>query len=237
LYGLRDEDFELNLRSGVTLALRRRGTARVGDIDIALEVLVQDVYQLREQPSDRPKFMIDVGAHIGLVCIPWLAERPDRSLLALEPDGRNFQRLCTNLDRNGLPVAFAANVALTAADAWRFLRADRRNVGVRVIRDSPGQETASQAIECWSCTTLLSRVPHDGLVLTKLDCEGTEKELARTPDFDRVLRLSDTVVIEEHGVPTTTLSQKVAAAGLTPRVLARVFRPCEGYFRILRADR
>jgi len=47
-------------------------------------------------------YLIDIGANVGTVCIPFVREQVFRRALAFEPEPRNFAYLKRNIDQNGL---------------------------------------------------------------------------------------------------------------------------------------
>lgn len=238
LFGLRDESFELELRSGVRLRVRPRGDARVGDVDIALEVLVADAYDLQAVPMARCDFLVDVGAHAGFVFIPWIMAARARSGVALEPDDDNYEALQHNLTLNLLPLHLARNVALSRSDGYCTLVRDPTNIGVRRILTTVENPNAIDLTECWSCATLGCAIPEQKVVLMKLDCEGTEVELTQTPGFQRLLERTSCVVLEQHGQRgRDPLYRALAHAGLTPCVLSDALRPGEGYYSVIRGHR
>ncbi|HVD04254.1 MAG TPA: FkbM family methyltransferase [Candidatus Dormibacteraeota bacterium] len=103
-------------RAGVTLRVPNRPLSRYPPI----EVLVDDVYRLRDLSWDdpfAPRAVVDVGAHVGsFTCA--LAERlPGASFTCVEPLPSTLAWLRANLARNGLAgKAAVVPAAVAAAD-------------------------------------------------------------------------------------------------------------------------
>ncbi len=57
---------------------------------------------LRKNKLDAPNMMIDIGAHIGTICIPATKRGLVQKAIAVEPDPRNFELLKVNVFLNGL---------------------------------------------------------------------------------------------------------------------------------------
>jgi len=52
--------------------------------------------------SSNEGYLIDIGANVGTVCIPFVREQVFRRALAFEPEPHNFSYLKRNIDQNGL---------------------------------------------------------------------------------------------------------------------------------------
>src|SRR3954466_6049109 len=52
--------------------------------------------------SSNEGYLIDIGANVGTVCIPFVRENVFRRALAFEPEPRTFAYLKRNVDQNGV---------------------------------------------------------------------------------------------------------------------------------------
>ena len=68
--------------------------------DFAKLELVFDI--LRKNTLQAPNTMVDIGAHIGTICIPATKRGLVQKAIAVEPDPRNFELLQVNVFLNGL---------------------------------------------------------------------------------------------------------------------------------------
>jgi FkbM family methyltransferase len=139
--------------------------------------------------------LIDVGANIGLVAIPVL-ERSAASCVAFEPEPRNHQLLCRNLERHGLqPRVQTHALALDAHNG---------TVALALCADNSGDHRLvhAQAPEGWPCIGVRAARLDDLLegrtlerpIVMKLDCQGAEARVLR--GAARTLEQVDHLVVE-----------------------------------------
>jgi FkbM family methyltransferase len=126
--------------------------------------------------------VLDVGGHVGAFA-SWVATRaPDATIVAFEPESRNFTDLAANVDRNGLSSRIElVNAAVAPAAGTRVL-----NVPVERNCSSFADVASSAAIEV-SCIRLqpyLRHPVHGAADLLKLDCEGAEWEILASLERD-----------------------------------------------------
>jgi FkbM family methyltransferase len=130
------------------------------------------------RPGD---ILIDVGANIGAISIP-LAVRNSVKVIAFEPDPSNFDRLCYNVQLNGLtdfeciPAAVGHNGTLTLwINRWNF----GLNSEHRWKKASSSIEVRSIAL--WDAIKEASLIE---IAALKIDIEGAEDQ-ALIPFFDK----------------------------------------------------
>lgn len=121
-----------------------------------------------------PRFMIDAGAHIGLASV-FLARRyPQATIVAIEPEQRNYELLCRNVRNlpNVRPVRAALwshhttlRIANPGAETWAF----------RVADGNRGEVVPTVTVE--DVTTMFGA---DRIDVLKLDIEGAEREVLST---------------------------------------------------------
>lgn len=106
-----------------------------GVIDKALHVAVAAG---KLAPRSRG-FVLDIGANVGTVCIPLVAEGRFAGALAVEPEAGNHRQLVRNLQRNGVDGRVRAfNCALSSTTGTATLELSRNSGDHRVrMRATP----------------------------------------------------------------------------------------------------
>ena len=80
-----------------SIAVMRPGSA---DQFIAREILLWNIYRIRDSEIKEDDVVLDVGAHIGLFTLFVHRLVPKGRILAIEPDPDNFHMLKENIARN-----------------------------------------------------------------------------------------------------------------------------------------
>lgn len=162
-----------------TIALRR-GTS---DLATCRQVFGGNEYNLRRLARwdeiltlyariDRP-LILDLGANIGLATLYFAKNWPKAHIVAVEPDGANFQVMHANLD--GLPNVKLVNAAAASEDgAVEIINPDDSAWALRTAKvDSIGP----RSIPALSVKHLTDLVPDATPFIAKIDIEGFEDDL------------------------------------------------------------
>lgn len=165
--------------------------------------VLHDEYDLAGTRSDG--VMLDVGAHIGSVCIAFLVDNPEAHAVAVEPLPENIEVLRQNAEAAGV----AARLRIIAAavgqpgipttirygpDVHRYIGNIGSAEGPTLIVPTVGlSELADEvAVLPW-----LDGAPRP-IALLKVDCEGGEWDLFRYADRRDLDRIP-VIVGEYHG--------------------------------------
>lgn len=168
------------------------------DDDTFKEVIIDEIYS-GISDGDSFKYVIDLGANIGLASRYFASKHPDCVLFAVEPDDANFALL----DKNVMRLKAAGRVTVRRAAVW-----DRDTVlglgaapcgtqfnAIRVTDQFDGE--AQDAIEGRAMGTLIAESGFPWVDLLKIDVEGAEERLFRG-DVSW-LRAVQTIAVEFHG--------------------------------------
>ena len=176
-----------------------------------------------EPPSVRaPKWIVDLGANIGLSSVWFAARFPDSRVLSVEPDAGNFELLVEN-------TSGYFNVTAVRAAVWAHCgRVELADPGggpdsYRVA--TPGvpvsAQQPSELVNALDVPTLMADHAIDRIDILKVDIEGSEREVfAASSDWiDRV----DSVAIELHDrfKPGCSRAFFSALAGAFPNEMTR----------------
>ncbi len=162
------------------------------DLMVFKEVAIDRGYDL--QFVDKPSFIIDAGANVGMASM-WFARRhPQADVVALEPDTGNFEMLKKNTARfpNVTPLAKALwteETELTLEDPgsgdWGLVATSGHSYGA-----------ARSQVQATSVPALLEQFGHDEVDLLKVDIEGGEVELLA--DCDEWIHKVKYLLVETH---------------------------------------
>jgi FkbM family methyltransferase len=165
---------------------------RLGTSDFCAykDVLVSGEKQYDPVASDFiPRVIVDAGAHIGMASIGFALRYPGATIIAVEPEPKNFAALLRNVAsyKNIVPVKAAlwkqdGQVCLGASDVHpkgAFQIMEHGQIQVRAI----------------TVRTLMRDFRVPSIDLFKLDIEGAEKEVFETCDWIESVRI---IAIELH---------------------------------------
>lgn len=181
----------------VTLAYRE-GTSDLATIASTFNLWgdQNDEYGLAGIRSDG--LMVDVGAHIGSVCIAFLIDNPDARAVAIEPLPENVAMIRDNARRAGVADRLTVLWAAIGTDTVRYGHDDHEFIGN--IGGANGRPIAV-------ARTTLSGLGEPIDVL-KIDCEGCEWAALSDPAVPSI-RL---IVGEWHTAPVSRLYQALGAS-------------------------
>jgi FkbM family methyltransferase len=196
LYGLQDSR-DISARP-VKLAPRglqhpiscRPGTS---DMWVCWQIFVERMYNCLGD-LESVDLIIDCGANTGFSSAWFLSRFPRATLLAVEPDRRNFALLKANLEPYGTR-AIAIHGAVWST-RQRLTIADPSAAAFAIQVRAPA-ETEAGEIQAYTIPDLLEIAGTDRGGILKLDIEGAEAELFRDPPS--WLAKFDNIAIELHG--------------------------------------
>lgn len=164
------------------------------DFNVFRQIFLADEYG-HVQLSRDAKLVVDCGANVGYSAAYFLTKCPNAHVIAVEPDGRNFELLKQNLD------AYDGRTTLIFAGIWSH------QTQLKVIRQNSG-EWATQVVECKEdeqgdldavdIQTLLCASDYSTIDVMKIDIEGAESELF-SRNYEGWIDRVNTFVIELHG--------------------------------------
>jgi FkbM family methyltransferase len=166
----------------------RAGTS---DIDVLRQLIVHE--ELSFPLSEKPSFIIDAGANIGLASVYFANRFPRTRILAIEVDASNFAVLETN-------TRYYKNVIPIQKALWNkpgYVRITNPNDAPWAYRVVEADSADSGAIASTSVKAILEEFRPPEISLLKLDIEGAEKEVFEG-DFSDWLKYTRAVAVELH---------------------------------------
>lgn len=169
------------------------------------EVLLRKEYTI---PVDfTPKTIIDGGANIGLTSIFFANKYPEASIVAIEPDGGNFNLLRENT--SNYPQIKLRRSAVWGHNAHlKVFDPGRGDNSYRVEETSQDDPTAFTAV---GIADIMREQNWPVIDILKLDVEGAEKELFTT-GYGAWLPRTRVLIVETHDRYIKGTSKAVFAA-------------------------
>jgi len=180
------------------------------DSEIINEVLKDDVYEFKIwKPSRNPKFIIDVGSHIGTFSLMAANMYPKAQILSFELLRENYEISLMNLQPfSNIKVFNKAVIGEQIPEGvWK---SDRTYNSKPVFKDANPAECLGprvdysgsfkkQKLDCINFEEVFRDFNIDYIDYLKIDCEGGEYEifpfLSKSKLIDKVLNLA----VELHG--------------------------------------
>jgi FkbM family methyltransferase len=170
------------------------------DLPVFDQVFLRKEYAFKASP---PKVVVDAGANIGLASVLFASRFPDATVIAIEPDAKNYAVLAHN-------VAPYPNVIPLHAALWNENTTIRMHDpglgewGYMTASDGEGAEVKAVTIG-W----LLEEYGLEKIDILKMDIEGAEREVFSDfrPWIDRV----GSIIIELHEQQSPGATQAVLA--------------------------
>lgn len=159
------------------------------DIQTFNQIFLDSSYDFRF--TQKPKLIIDAGANIGLFSIKMKNAYPDATIICLEPDKDNFQKLAANLGKyEGI---YLENCALWGTNTLGVIH-DKYNLGKwgMVAEEKIGGDVPFVTIPY-----LLNKYEVSEIDILKIDIETSEKSVfnAKADDWLPKVKI---VIIELH---------------------------------------
>lgn len=168
---------------------------------------------------DRPFCFLDIGANQGLFSLIASRNPHCRTVVALEPVSRTFEKLSANAELNALgDRAELLNVALSDRDGEAEITFQTAHSGVATLGthlDSSIVAKETESIQTISMRTLDQHLPADLPLFVKIDVEGHEEtvigELLTSSHVDRIMAVF--YEMDEKWADATIVSDLLESAG------------------------
>lgn len=144
------------------------------DAEVFRDIYLKNEYAFLDALPE-VRTIVDLGANIGLASALFLSKWPDASVLAVEPDGDNYQLLTRNLAPYGQRAQILQAAVWAQSGELELTHAfgDGRE-WARAVQERSGD---GECVQAFSMQELLARVPGNHIDLLKIDIEGSEETL------------------------------------------------------------
>lgn len=175
--------------------VRRDVVIRAGtsDLECLKKIFLLDEYSIPFNVS--PKFIVDAGANIGMATLYFATRFPEARVIAIEPEGSNFNLLQRNCA--GLPNVTLMHAALWPADQTVCITNPEAEKWSFKVADAAAQASSAQTVPGVSVPKLLEMAPNGRIDWLKLDIEGAELELFSS-DAEAWLNKVGIITVELH---------------------------------------
>ena len=154
-----------------------------------LEIFLTDEYLLNVPIT--PKFIVDLGANVGLASVYFANKYPNAKIVAVEPEDSNFSLLEKNLQEY--------DVQSIKSGIWY------RETFLKVVDSGYGEwgfrveecENPNEGIKAITVQNILRDSDFDEIDILKIDIEGAERELF-SENFEGWLPNVKVLIIEIH---------------------------------------
>jgi len=161
------------------------------DVNVFEHIFAENQYNVKF--DFKPKYILDLGANIGLASIYFNNRFPDATIFAVEPDGANFEMLLKNTESYEKIHCFqygiwdkSANLEIydTGNGHWAFMTREADHVN-------------DNTIEAKSIDELMQEFNIPGIDILKIDIEGSEKQIFENGS-DKWIPKVRSLIIELH---------------------------------------
>ncbi len=180
----------------------RHGTT---DLSVVRQVFCHEEYSC-VLGIQSPRLIVDCGANIGCTSFYLLHHFPDAKVVAVEPDGGNYEVCKRNLAPFGDQVTLLRKGVWPQAAALRVVEGTGGKVewakGEWAMEVRPCLSGEQPDVEGVTIPDILEQTQQDQIDLLKVDIEGAERYLF-AEGTDAWLGLTRNIVIELHGEECT----------------------------------
>jgi FkbM family methyltransferase len=161
------------------------------DVTTLFQIFYAKEYEINL--GKEPEWIIDCGANIGLSTIFFANKYPTCKIIAIEPDGKNFQYLKRNTRRY-------PNIVCIQKAVWSHITklavidTGKGNWGLQTKEST---SLMHEFVDAITIDAILKKYKIGAIDLLKIDIEGAEKELF-SKNFDSWLSKTNVIAIELH---------------------------------------
>lgn len=163
------------------------------DRQVFFQIFIKD--DLAVKYREPPKIILDGGANIGMATLYFKSKYPKAKIIAVEPEGSNFELLLKNTKR-------FSDVSCLNKGIWN------KTCRLQIIDDGNGNdsfttkelqenELADVAIDAITIADIIKEHQLTELDLVKLDIEGSERNVFEK-DFTEWLSKTKEIIVEIH---------------------------------------
>ncbi len=202
--GEKDEEFFELENEDIKYPLMLRQTH--SDLWGYIEVFRHGAYDLPVDLTKKinGKAIVDLGAYNGTSAVYFANKYPKSEIIAVEPNPKNYSLLCKNTAPYGKHIK-TINSAVSPTDhsiIKQPLSSNKRTFGLKsnnmLNTYLPSHEKSSNNLSAVTPDRIVKLLSSKVIGLLKVDIEGAEKQLFESKEIDKLLRITDILLIETH---------------------------------------
>ena len=176
--------------------------ARSSDVNVFDQMFLFREYQLSLNYT--PRFILDLGSHIGLAAVWFANQFPDAAIVSVEPDKRNYELLVLN-------TKFYPQITTIKSAIWSescHLKIVESGGGFWATQVQKCSLTEPEAFPSISISNILDQSDFYEIDILKIDIETAEKEVF-SHNFEKWLPQVKILFIELHDTLSLGCSKAV----------------------------
>lgn len=139
--------------------------------------------------------ILDAGANIGFAAVFFANKFPKATIISIEPDGENFEKLVKNTEK--YPQIKPIKGAIWNEETMIELKDEGWGTRGYIIDKSHESTETPNSIKAYTISGLMEELNIDQIDILKLDVEGSEKEIF-TSNYNNWLPKTNCLIVELH---------------------------------------
>jgi len=216
-----DAKFQDLILHQITMLCRSSAKA---DLHIATEVITKDdygIHDIRHRLARRPKYIVDIGAHIGSFSLYMSKMFNETAIIAYELSSENCFIFANNIAQNKVQNVWVENAAIIGRElpvgvrSQEFMQEGANTGGSRLIFANnvlDNVENGEAELQNFKASfkkfsSIFERPAQkfegsiDQIDILKMDCEGAEYQILQTAAEERLLERVNYLILELHVSP------------------------------------
>lgn len=144
--------------------------------------------------KNEPKYIIDAGANIGTASIFFANKYKEAKIIAIEPEGSNYELLRKNTEKYQNIIALKAALWNSAGEISLFDSSS--NYGFTVGIDNLSMKSVKQITKTITISEIMAEFNIDSIDILKIDIEGAEKEVFESSE--NWINKTKSMIVELH---------------------------------------
>ncbi|VVB82625.1 Hexuronic acid methyltransferase AglP [uncultured archaeon] len=167
-----------------------------------LRQLFEEIFYRSEyyfDSEDKSPVIIDCGANIGLSIIFFKWLYPKSRIYGFEPDKKTFDLLQSNISKNNLKDVHLINAAVSDKDGKIDFFIDPKHIGHMAMSTRHGRMPKQKiSVQSILLSSFIKKNKIEKIDLIKMDIEGSEKEVIRDLNKNKIFDRIKKLLIEYH---------------------------------------
>lgn len=189
---LKDKEVSFYLKQYKHKFIIRTNTS---DVLILWALCLAGEYDIEWNEKFTPKLIVDAGANVGFFSLIIASYFPDAKIIAIEPDEKNYELLCKNVEdmKNVVPVLSG----VWNADVCLKVHSENESYGITVEESEDGEGIMAIGVNTLLKQYGLSGADDEIIDIFKMDIEGSEYPVF-SKNYEKWISRVKCYIIELH---------------------------------------